>query len=158
MSILQGQYIPTDNKNKRINEVILIGEKPSDYFLKHPKEKHFGNYNNPRSRADICLQKYIKKYLGQVYITDMVKTEGLSGANFEIEWHKEPIHKKYLLEELNKIKPRKIGAFGRKVEKLLKQEFPEYNINYLIHPSATRYPKNLTKWDKQFKQLIKKYD
>ena len=157
VSMLNGQYIPVDNKLNIKLGIVLIGEKPSDYFLKHPEMKHFGNYNNPLSLSDMRLQTYIRKYLGKVYITDMVKTQGKSGADFESEWQTEPIHRKYLSEELQRIKPKKIGALGRKVEELLNSEFPEYKnkIVYLVHPSATRYPRNLVRWDEQFKQLLR---
>lgn len=155
MKILEGQYIPTGNSEERNSNVILVGEKPSDYFLKHPEMRYLGNYNNPKSKTDVRLQEYIKKYLGQVYITDMVKTEGLSGADFVAEWGAEPMHKKLLLQEFDNKKPRIIVAMGRNVEKLLRKEFPQYNITYIVHPSATRYPKNLTKWGEQFKQVGK---
>ena len=99
------------------------------------------------------LQEYVGKYLGQVYITDMVQTEGPSGADFESEWRAEPEHKQRLISVLQKIGPQKIGALGRVVERLLKQEFPDYEVIYIVHPAATRYPKNLAKWDEQFKHL-----
>ncbi len=155
MATLEGQYIPTNNDMGRNSDVILIGEKPSDYFLKHPHMQHYGNYNNPKSPSDMRLQEFVRKYLGQVFITDMVKDEGVSGADFEKEWVKEPRHRERLLDELRRLKPKKIGALGRKVEKLLKHEFPEYKIVYIIHPSGTRYPKNRAKWPEQFEQLRK---
>src|SRR3989344_8354221 len=155
MQILEGQYIPKGNNIKRSSEVVFVGEKPSDYFLKHPKERNFGNYNNPKSKTDMLLQEYVRKYLGQVYITDMVKTEGVSGSDFKSEWYKDSVHKKRLEKEFEKIKPKIIVAMGRKVERLLGQEFPKYNIIYVVHPSATRYPKNFAKWSPQFEEITK---
>ncbi len=156
MAMLNGQYIPTDNSGKRRTDIVLVGEKPSEYFVKHPDKRHLGNYNV--TPTDIRFQTYIRKYLGQVYITDMVKTEGKAGADFESEWKSEPLHKKLLQEELEKIKPQHIGALGRKVERLMKEEFREkYKIIYLVHPAAAcRYPKQMAKWDEQFSQLANK--
>jgi hypothetical protein len=150
--MLPGQYLPLDS-NVDTN-FILVGEMPSDFYLKNPSQRHYGNYNNPKSASDNRLKDYISKYLGRAYVTDMVKTEGPSGHDFIREWYGDHVHKRLLGEELDRIKPRKIGAFGRKVEKLLKNEFPQYEIVYLIHPSATRYKKNQNRWDDQFKNLL----
>jgi hypothetical protein len=145
MSILEGQYLPKDNKQERRTDIVLIGEKPSEYFVKHPEKRYLGNYNV--TGTDMRFQKYIRKYLGQVYITDMVKTEGKAGADFESEWNNEPIHKQSLTQELQKINPAAVGALGRKVERLVKKEFGErYKIVYLIHPAAAfRYPNQRAK-------------
>jgi uracil-DNA glycosylase len=155
MAMLNGQFLPKDNGQQRRTDIILIGEKPSEYFVKHPEKLYLGNYNV--TPTDMLFQKYIRKYLGQVYITDMVKTEGKAGVDFEPEWNADPAHKKYLEAELQRIRPKTIGALGRKVERLLKEEFgSQYKIVYLIHPAAAaRYPKQRAKWDNQFKELAR---
>ncbi|MDD5341388.1 MAG: uracil-DNA glycosylase family protein [Patescibacteria group bacterium] len=149
---LFGQFIPTDERRK--HKIMFIGEKPSDYFSKHPEKRYLGNYN--ATKIDEKFQKYIKKHkLGRVYITDMVKTEGLAGAKFEDEWCKDKNFKNCLIDEINFIKPKLVICISKKVENL----FNTLNLGFcekkIYHPSYVFRYNKFRAWDKQFKQIYK---
>ena len=149
---LFGQYIPVDEKRKY--KIMFIGEKPSNYFLRHPEERYLGNYN--ATNIDKKLRDQIKKYkLGKIYITDMVKTEGHAGADFEKEWHNKINCKKCLVDEIKIVKPRLFVAMSRKTEKLFKSEFPEYEnkVIYIRHPAHVVRFRLFNLWNQQFKYL-----
>lgn len=148
---LLGQFIPIDEK--KIYKLIFIGEKPSDYFLKHPDKKYLGNYN--ATSVDKKLQIFLKKYeLGQIYITDLVKNQGKSGADFMKEWRENNIFKKCLSDELSIINPDLVVLMSKKAECIFNQSFPNIFKTILIyHPSYVfRYAK-YKQWQKQFEEI-----
>lgn len=133
---------------------MFIGEKPSGYFIKHPEKRNLGNFN--ATFQDKKLKEYVEKYLGQVYITDMVKTEGEAGVDFETEWCENKIYKKILKKEIDEIKPEQIVFLSKKTESLFLKEFNLKSVKYnrIYHPSyVVRYNK-YKKWEEQFKKIF----
>ncbi len=149
---LSGQFIGASSTAR----IIIIAEKPSLNFKKNPEKRSRGNFNSD-SRADKLFGKYVSKFLKGAYVTDMVKKEGLPGADFVAEWNEESQYKRILTAELRATNPKVVGLMSRKVEKLFNKEFPEYRERsiYISQPAyIVRYNKR-TRWDRQFTQLRK---
>jgi len=149
---LSGNFIPPEEKEKY--KIMFIGEKPSNYFKKREHLRSLGNYN--ATSTDKALHCYLQKYdLGKIYITDMVKTEGDSGADFEKEWNSN--FEECLKEEIGYYKPKLIVFISKKVEKLFKNNFSDLKIKTfrIYHPAyVCRYNK-FEEWNEQFKELKK---
>lgn len=157
MKVLKGQFIPKKYSKRR--DVIFLGEKPSLYFIRHPEERHKGNYN--ATNTDFIFQKYILKYLKHaVYVTDMVKTEGKSGTDFEKEWRKNSKFAFTLKKEFERHNPKIIVAMSQKVYKLLQTDKRflkwEGRIQKINHPAHTVRYRKYDVWDKQFRYISKK--
>jgi len=148
---LLGQYIPWDEEKKY--DIIFVGAKPSDYFLENPDKRWLGNFNADR-HIDSMFQERIKEFdLGQIYATDMVKTEGLPGENFEAEWITNKQFRECLEQEIQIINPSIVVVIGRDVEKLFNKEFSLFETHYIAQPSyVVRYNK-YDKWNEQLRSL-----
>ena len=152
---LSGNLIPPEEKEKY--KIIFIGEKPSRHFIKRPQLRPLGNFN----ATAICkaLHYYLQKYkLGKIYITDMVKTEGEPGADFVQEWYSNNSFKKCLKEEIKYYKPKLIVFISKETEKLFNKSFRGLEIKKfrIDNPSYIYRYNKFEKWDKQFKELLKK--
>ena len=149
--LVSGNWIP---KNlPKAYRIIFLAEKPSLHFSRNEGLRKSGNFNVTKS--DHKLQEFIEKYLNKsVYITDMVKTEGVAGHDFVSDWHGEPSHKKRLEQELKELKVKTVVCLSRKVEKLFRQEFPGYKTLYINHPAYIYRYKKFSIWDEQFNQLV----
>ena len=153
---LKGQFIPKDLPKRR--DVIFIGEKPSLYFIRHPKERYKGNYN--ATSTDFVFQNWIRKYLKQgVFVTDMVKTEGKAGASFEREWRKDNRFRRKLFEELRTYKPKIIVIMSNKAKELFLSD-PQFlhwrtRAHKIYHPSHVARFRKFDEWDMQFSEIVK---
>lgn len=149
--LVLGNWIP---KNlPRARGIIFLAEKPSRNFVRNEKLRKLGNFN--ATKSDHKLQEYICKYLHHsIYITDMVKTEGVAGHDFILDWQNEPLHKKRFKQELHEFNVKMVVCLSRKVEKLFRLEFPNYKTFYVCHPAYVWRYKKFDIWNKQFNQLV----
>jgi len=154
---LSGNFILPEEKEK--HRIMFIGQKPSDYFIKNPSLRYLGNYN--ATFVDMGFQCSLRKHkLRKVYVTDMVKTEGKAGVDFEKEWNSDNNFKKCLKEEIEYYKPQLIVLMSKKVEKLFNKSFKELDIPEIYYPFyhpvyLCMNPHATSKWDKQFEELNK---
>ena len=153
---LAENFIPPEEKEKY--RIMFIGQKPSEHFKKRPQIKALGNYN--ATSIDKAFHCYLQKYnLGKVYATDMVKTEGRAGADFELEWNADSNNdgnfKECLKQEIKCYKPKLIVFISEKAEKLFKNNFSDLEIaTFRIYQPSYVYRRNkFEKWDKQFEEL-----
>lgn len=148
--IVRGNWIP--KKLKKTKKVTFLAEKPSLHFPRNENLRKLGNFNVTNS--DYCFQAYISKYIGkQIFITDMVKTEGSAGHDFTSDWQKDNKHKRRLKNELLMLNPQVVVCLSRKVEQLFTKEFPEYDTFYLHHPAHVWRYKKFEIWNREFKKL-----
>ena len=159
---LFGQFIPVDLGNKL--PIIFLGEKPSNYFIHHPARRYLGNYN--ATPTDKYFQEFIGKYFpkNSVYVTDMVKTEGVAGANFENEWRDYEKFLECLIDEIETINPKVIVCMSKRTEKLFSLSFPHIKTLSINHPSYVYRWKNRSftnglsvknRWEEQFLNITK---
>lgn len=153
--MLAGQFIPKGVSER--HDIIFFGEKPSLYFVRHPKELHRGNYNV--TKTDFIFQNYIYRYLKHaVFVTDMVKTQGKPGADFEKEWKNNLTFAKILLKELKKHKPKIVVAMSQKACDLFKDDsrFGRWGkrVRRIYHPSYVVRFRQYRAWREQFKELV----
>jgi len=147
---LAGNFIPPEEKERY--RIMFIGEKPSYYFKKRENLRSLGNYN--ATSTDKSLHCYLQKYnIGKIYITDMVKTEGKSGADFKKEWNSD--FEECLRAEIDYYKPKLIVFISKDVEKLFKNYFSDLEIETfgIHHPSYVFRWNKYKEWDNQFKEL-----
>jgi len=159
---LAGNFIPSEEDEKY--RIMFIGEKPSDFLVKYGDLKclgkclkDLGNYN--ATFVDMGFQGFLKRYnLGKVYITDMVKTEGKAGADFELEWNSD--FKGCLKEEIDCYEPKLIVFISTKAEKLFKNSFNDLGIETfrIHHPSyLCKKPHDASVgWYRQFEGIVKR--
>ena len=126
--------------------------------LKHSEKRYLGNFN--ATCIDSCFQKQIRDYgLGQIYITDMVKTEGGAGSDFKKEWESNRRFKECLLDEIEIVKPKFIVCISGKTDELFRQEFekelPDIKIlEKIYHPSYVFRWSKVDEWNDQFRKLL----
>ena len=163
---LEGNFIPPEEREKY--RIMFIGQKPADFFVKYGHLKYlgkclkdFGNYNV--TFIDMGFQGFLRRHnLGKVYVTDMVKTEGGAGADFETEWRDNSDFKKCLKEEIDCYKPQIIVLMSRKVVDIFNKSFDESDVKYKRYypfhlPAALcMNPQNASvKWYEQFEEILK---
>lgn len=118
---------------------------PTNNFYIGPTDKKFVRLLN-------------KHGLGGSYITDIVKIANPVMRLSSIEKTVKD-HSKFLIKEVEAIKPSIIVALGDDAHKRLRELFPHQSVRKIMHPARIRWVKNgWKKYEKQIKGLAKVYN